>query len=67
MADLHNAPFWEPRLIYSLFIRSIHGGDGAIDDIRIRGRGNAAVNVHRCLAGLASSLALLNSDLRLVI
>ena len=48
----------------------VHCGDGAIDDIRIRGRddrGNAAVNVHRCLAGLASSLALLNSDLRLVI
>ena len=41
-------------------IESLHCGDGAIDDIGIRGRddrGNAAVNGHRSLDGLAISLA----------
>ena len=41
-------------------IESLHCGDGAVDDARFLGRdvsGNAAVNVHGRLAGLASSLA----------
>ena len=41
-------------------IESLHCGDGAVDDARFLGRdvnGNAAVNAHRSLDGLASSLA----------
>jgi hypothetical protein len=40
-------------------IESLHCGDGAVDDARFLGRdvnGNAAVNAHRSLDGLASSL-----------
>jgi hypothetical protein len=40
--------------------RTAHCGDGAIDDARFLRRdvnGNAAVNVYRRVAGLASSLA----------
>jgi hypothetical protein len=41
------------------------GGDGAIDDAKFLGRdvsGNASVNAHRSVAGLASSLAVLGDS-----
>jgi hypothetical protein len=47
------------RLVYSFLIRSIHCGDGVIDDAGFLGwgvSGNVAVNAQRSLDGLASRL-----------